>query len=224
VEGSRRHRIAHTGGGRRISLSVTQGVQFTVLGERPPEALKARFAVLQLYNNLCRLCLPLLVRGPTAMNKWRIVTVGVFGWEIAHEAVSRRPPISLYTMVPWATRTTLGFGICPSFKDHSLSPRAKPQRHDSHLFRRGVFADGHVGVRVCAGGQLAGQAAARRQGAPLPGDQGCVPRPGALAHHAAGHRAVRVHQPGARSGGAIQEALGVLPALRQAGGPQVPAC
>ena len=99
MEGSRRHRIAHTGGGRRISLSVTQGVQFTVLGERPPEALKARFAVLQLYNNLCRLCLPLLVRGPTAMNKWRIVTVGVFGWEIAHEAVSRRPPMSLSRIV-----------------------------------------------------------------------------------------------------------------------------
>jgi hypothetical protein len=29
----------------------------------------------------------------------RIVTVGFF-WEIAHEAVTRRPPISLYTMVP----------------------------------------------------------------------------------------------------------------------------
>ena len=50
AEGSRRHRIVQT----------SQGVQFTMLGERPPEALKARFAVLQLYNNLCRLCLPLL--------------------------------------------------------------------------------------------------------------------------------------------------------------------
>jgi hypothetical protein len=39
---------------------------------------------------------------------------------IAHEAVSRHPPISLYTMipVPGATRTTLGFGICISFKGH----------------------------------------------------------------------------------------------------------
>jgi hypothetical protein len=26
-----------------------------------------------------------------------IVTVGVFGWETAHEAVTRRPPICLYT-------------------------------------------------------------------------------------------------------------------------------
>ena len=29
----------------------------------------------------------------------RIATVGTFGWEIAHEAVSRCPPISLDTMV-----------------------------------------------------------------------------------------------------------------------------
>jgi hypothetical protein len=51
-----------------------------------------------------------------------------FGWEVAHAAVSRRPPIPLYTMVAraGATRTTLGFGLSPSFKDHSLSPRAKP--------------------------------------------------------------------------------------------------
>jgi hypothetical protein len=49
-----------------------------------------------------------------------------FGWGIAHGAVSRRPPISLYTTVPGATRTTLGFGICPSFKGHFLSRRAKP--------------------------------------------------------------------------------------------------
>jgi hypothetical protein len=32
--------------------------------------------------------------------KLRIMTFGAFGWEIAHEAVSRRPPISLYTIVP----------------------------------------------------------------------------------------------------------------------------
>jgi hypothetical protein len=45
-------------------------------------------------------------------------SLGIFGWEIAHAAVSRRPPISLDTMVPvpGATRTTMGFGICPSFK------------------------------------------------------------------------------------------------------------
>ena len=59
-----------------------------------------------------------------------------FGWEIAHGAVTRRPPISLYTMLPGATRTTLGFGICPSFKYHSLSPRAKPWGYDSQLLHR----------------------------------------------------------------------------------------
>jgi hypothetical protein len=31
---------------------------------------------------------------------------------------------------------TLGFGICPSFKDHSLSPRAKPLGDDSQLLHR----------------------------------------------------------------------------------------
>jgi hypothetical protein len=44
---------------------------------------------------------------------------------IAHEAVSRRPPIALYT-----PRT---FGNCPSSKDHFLSPRAKPQRYVRNL-------------------------------------------------------------------------------------------
>jgi hypothetical protein len=34
----------------------------------------------------------------TAMQQ-RIVTLRDYGWEIAHEAVSRRPPISLYTIV-----------------------------------------------------------------------------------------------------------------------------
>jgi hypothetical protein len=33
------------------------------------------------------------------MEKLRIVNERDFGWEIAHAAVSRRPPISLYTMV-----------------------------------------------------------------------------------------------------------------------------
>jgi hypothetical protein len=33
------------------------------------------------------------------VEKLRIVNVWAFGWEIAHEAVSRRPPISLDTIV-----------------------------------------------------------------------------------------------------------------------------
>jgi hypothetical protein len=37
--------------------------------------------------------------GCTAMENLRIVTVRDFGWEITHQAVSRRPPISLHTMV-----------------------------------------------------------------------------------------------------------------------------
>ena len=51
-----------------------------------------------------------------------------FGWEIAHAAVTRRPPISLDTMVPRTGGYThaAGVGICPSFKGHCLSRRAKP--------------------------------------------------------------------------------------------------
>jgi hypothetical protein len=47
-----------------------------------------------------------------------------FGWEIAHEAVSRRPPISLYTMVPRTGGYTYTVGVWdPSFKDpFSVAP------------------------------------------------------------------------------------------------------
>ena len=49
------------------------------------------------------------------------------GCEIVHAAVSRRPPISLTKIVPRATRTPRKFGICPSFQDHFLSPRAQTE-------------------------------------------------------------------------------------------------
>jgi hypothetical protein len=52
-----------------------------------------------------------------------------FGWEIALTGPlrdARRFPSTRWYPVPRATRTTLGFGIRPSFKDHSLSRRAKP--------------------------------------------------------------------------------------------------
>jgi hypothetical protein len=59
---------------------------------------------------------------------------GVSGWEIAHAAVLRRPPIPLSRIVarvPGATRTPRQCGRCPPFKALStvsvqfLSPRAK---------------------------------------------------------------------------------------------------
>jgi hypothetical protein len=62
----------------------------------------------------------------TAMRKWRI---GTFGWEIAHGAVSRRPPISLDTIAARTegyTHAAKVWALCPSFKGHFLSPRAKP--------------------------------------------------------------------------------------------------
>jgi hypothetical protein len=73
-----------------------------------------------------------------------------FGLEIAHEAVSRRPPISLYRIVARThsyTRTMRTFGICPSFT--FLCRRAKP----SLKLRFATFASlyggrGRVGATV----------------------------------------------------------------------------
>ena len=66
----------------------------------------------------------------------RIVTlVRGFGWEIAHGAVSRRPPISLYTKAP--RPGTGGYAYDVGVWDVSiisLSPRAKPSRHTIHTF------------------------------------------------------------------------------------------
>jgi hypothetical protein len=64
------------------------------------------------------------------MNKLRIdCNVRDFGWEkFAQEAVSRRPPISLYMMVAGSRMHTYAAKMCDlsSFKEHFLSPRAKP--------------------------------------------------------------------------------------------------
>ncbi len=64
----------------------------------------------------------------TAMPKLRIVTVRISGGRSLarpfHDA--RRFPSTRWFPVPGATRTTLRFGICPSFKDPFLSRRAKP--------------------------------------------------------------------------------------------------
>ena len=51
--------------------------------------------------------------------------IGDLGWEISSRG-----------RVPRATRTPRTFGICPSFKGHFLSPRAKPQSFDSQLLHR----------------------------------------------------------------------------------------
>jgi hypothetical protein len=58
-------------------------------------------------------------------------------------AVTRRPPIFLYTMVArtgsYTTYGVLRFGICPSFKDHSLSRRAKPIRVTIRNFSASLY-------------------------------------------------------------------------------------
>jgi hypothetical protein len=62
-----------------------------------------------------------------------------FRWEIAHEAVSRRPPISLHTIVARTRMYTYDTNVWAlSIVQGPLSvvPRAKPWRYDSqHLHR-----------------------------------------------------------------------------------------
>ena len=61
-----------------------------------------------------------------------------FGWESAHEAVSRLSPIPFSTNAAptdMNTHTTRRSGICPSFKDHSLSPLAEPVTIRNSLHR-----------------------------------------------------------------------------------------
>jgi hypothetical protein len=64
----------------------------------------------------------------SAVKKLRIVTLGISGgrWLTGPLRDARRFPSTRRYLDPGTTRTTLGFGICLSFKDHSLSPCAKP--------------------------------------------------------------------------------------------------
>jgi hypothetical protein len=59
---------------------------------------------------------------------WRTVTLGISGGRSLSGPLrdARRFPSTRWYLVPGATRTSLGFGICPSFKGHFLSRRAKP--------------------------------------------------------------------------------------------------
>ena len=59
-----------------------------------------------------------------------------FGWEISHEAVTRRPPIPLDTMVPRIEGYAYDVGVWDlSIIQGPFSiARAKPQRYDSQTF------------------------------------------------------------------------------------------
>ena len=60
---------------------------------------------------------------------WRPVALETPGGrdsERGRYVTSRRFPTTRRYFVPGATRTTLGFGICPSFKERFLSHRAEP--------------------------------------------------------------------------------------------------
>ena len=72
----------------------------------------------------------------TAVEKLRIVTLGVSGGGSLTGLFrdARRFPSTRWYTVPGATRTALGFGICPSFKGDSLSPHAKPLKSRFALF------------------------------------------------------------------------------------------
>jgi hypothetical protein len=72
----------------------------------------------------------------TATKKLRIATLGISGGRSLTGPFrdARRFPSTRWYPVPVATRTPSGLGICPSFKDHSLSRRANPNfSHDSQI-------------------------------------------------------------------------------------------
>jgi hypothetical protein len=64
--------------------------------------------------------------------------VGDYRRAVAHGAVTRRPPISLYTIVARTHMYTCAANVwdLSIVQGHSLSPRAIPQCYDSQLFHR----------------------------------------------------------------------------------------
>jgi hypothetical protein len=64
-----------------------------------------------------------------------------FGWMIAHAAVSRRPPVSLDTIVARTHMYThdCEFGICPSFKRHFFVAPCRTQHYDLQHSRRCMY-------------------------------------------------------------------------------------
>jgi hypothetical protein len=71
----------------------------------------------------------------TAMQKVPNRNVRGFGWEMAHDAVSRRPPIPLYTMVARTHMYTYDANVWDlSIVQGAFSVAAKLQCYDSQLF------------------------------------------------------------------------------------------
>jgi hypothetical protein len=90
-----------------IFADCTNELSFkAVLGEEPGAAVAA---VAAACSACCATCCP-----RTAMRKLRIVRIVrrmYVGWEIAHGAVTRRPPISLHTIVPRTGGFTYDVGV-----------------------------------------------------------------------------------------------------------------
>ena len=72
----------------------------------------------------------------TAMQKLRIVTVGISGGRALTRPFRDARRFPSYTMVPRTEGYVYDVGVCPSFKDPSLSRRAKPCSYDSQLLHR----------------------------------------------------------------------------------------
>jgi hypothetical protein len=70
---------------------------------------------------------------------------------------ARRFPSTRWYSIPGAKRTPLGFGICPAFKGHFLSRRAKPQRYDSQLLHRCTGGTAEVVRAAAAAGASAAE-------------------------------------------------------------------
>jgi hypothetical protein len=88
---------------------------------------------------------------PSSHTQLRIVTLGISGGRslpISHGAVTRRPPISLDTVVPQTGSYAYDVGVWDLSivqGPFSSSPRAKPKSYDSQLLHRWRVGGGGEG-------------------------------------------------------------------------------
>jgi hypothetical protein len=104
-----------------LPTGTTEGQLFAVATSPVDTTLTPLHGRTTVRAPLCRFRIPaalsLLLRC-TATQKLRIVTVGISGGRSLTGPLrdACRFPSTRWYPVPGATRTTLGFGICPSFK------------------------------------------------------------------------------------------------------------
>jgi hypothetical protein len=120
-------------------LPMTHKERFDALGIRPPKGILLYGPPGTGKTLMARACAA-QVRTHDA-NTAKVANSLLSGFRVGDRSRGRAAtpadfPSTRWYRVPGATRTPLGFGICPSSKGHSLSRRAKPYSTDSQLVHR----------------------------------------------------------------------------------------